>query len=363
RDRLRQVVEVLPEAILIVDADGRFIIGNATAVEILGVELVGRQMAMDADDGATYGSQHLDGTLYQSRDLPLQRSLLRGEVVRGEQLLLRNVADRRDIPVLANSAPLRDGAGRIAGAVVVFQDITAIKELERARDEFLSSISHDLKTPLTTIQGLAQLSLRRATRLEGAEGERLAGWLAGIVTATGRVTGLINQLLDTALLQMGRPLTLDRRSADLVALARQVAAEQQGATRRHRIRVDAATPELIGPWDAARLERVVANLLTNAIKYSPDGGPITLTVAREEDGAGPWAVLKVRDRGLGIPAADLPRVFERFYRAGNVPGQVSGTGIGLASVRQIVEQHGGTVAVESAEGAGTAFTIRLPLAE
>src|SRR5207245_6637344 len=100
---------------------------------------------------------------------------------------------------------------------------------------------------------------------------------------------------------------------------------------------------------------------TNAIKYSPEGGDITLTLRREEDGVGEWAVLTVRDQGVGIPPHEVPRVFERFYRASNVVGNIPGTGIGLAGVRQIVEQHGGSIAVESRERAGSSFTVRLRL--
>ena len=104
---------------------------------------------------------------------------------------------------------------------------------------------------------------------------------------------------------------------------------------------------------------MIANLLSNAIKYSPDGGEVTLAVRR--DAAGDRAVLEVRDRGLGIPAADLPRVFERFRRGSNVVGRIPGTGIGLAGARQVVEQHGGAIAVDSVEGAGTTVTIQLPI--
>ena len=362
RDRLQQIVDVLPEAILIADAAGRFIIGNAAATAILGRNLAGTTMATD-DGGEVYGSRRLDGSPYPARELPLQRSVLDGAVVLGEQLLLRNAADGRAVPVLANSAPLRDAGGAIAGGVVVFQDIGAIKEMERSRDEFLASVSHDLKTPLTTIRGLAQLADRQAARLDVPEGERIARGLAGITAASGRMLTQINELLDVAQLQAGRPLALDRRPLDLAPLVRGAAAEQQEATRRHAIRVEAAVPALIVSGDALRLERVVANLLSNAIKYSPEGGEIALRLDQEEDGAGRWAVLTVRDRGIGIPAADLPRVFERFHRGGNVAGHLPGTGIGLASARQIVEQHGGTIAVASAEGHGAAFTVRLPLNE
>ncbi|MBI3972567.1 MAG: ATP-binding protein [Chloroflexi bacterium] len=106
---------------------------------------------------------------------------------------------------------------------------------------------------------------------------------------------------------------------------------------------------------------MLGNLLDNAIKYSPNGGDILLTVWREDDGAGSWAVVQVRDHGLGIPSSSLERVFERFQRGDNVVGRIPGTGIGLTGVRQIVEQHGGAVSVDSREDEGSLFTVRLPL--
>ena len=115
--------------------------------------------------------------------------------------------------------------------------------------------------------------------------------------------------------------------------------------------------KLVGEWDVARLERVLGNLLSNAIKYSPNGGEIAVSV-RAEAGQ---AVLTVQDRGIGIPPADQPRVFERFERARNAVGRIGGSGIGLATSKQIIEQHGGTIAVESREGQGSTFTVRLPL--
>ena len=121
-------------------------------------------------------------------------------------------------------------------------------------------------------------------------------------------------------------------------------------------------PQLIGSWDPARMERVLDNLLGNAVKYSPTGGEIVVGVSHEQTAAGDWAVLVVRDQGVGIPAADLPHVFEPFHRARNV-GKVAGTGIGLAGVRRIVEQHGGAITAESREGVGSAFRVRLPLTD
>jgi signal transduction histidine kinase len=244
--------------------------------------------------------------------------------------------------------------------VVAFQDISTLKDLERTRDEFLSAITHDLKTPLTAIRGNAQLLQRRLAQTP--DGARLAARLTSIVEATTSMTALLDELLDVARLQMGQPLTLDRRPTDLVGLVRRVVQQQQ-AGRRHRLHVEATAPQLVGEWEAARLERVVANLLSNAIKYSPQGGAITVRLAAEDAAAGGWAVLAVRDQGLGIPAADLPYIFAGFHRAGNVAGQIPGTGLGLASARQIVEQHGGTISVESQEGVGSTFTVRLPLVD
>ena len=134
---------------------------------------------------------------------------------------------------------------------------------------------------------------------------------------------------------------------------------QHQAAAGHGIQVEDSQPRLIGNWDAGRLERVLANVLGNAIKYSAAGRAIRVRVD-QEDG---MAVLAVQDQGIGIPAADLPHVFERFHRAGNVSGRTPGTGLGLASARQIVEQHGGMIMVESQEGAGSTVTIRLPLGE
>ena len=236
------------------------------------------------------------------------------------------------------------------------------EEASRQRDEFLASASHDLKTPLTTIKALAQLLQRRAAHVSAPDAQRFEEGLATIDAATSKMITQIDDLMDVVRLQTDRPLDLHPRPMDLVGLARKVVAEQQQTTEHHHIRVEAAMPQLIGSWDPARMERVLDNLLGNAVKYSPTGGEIVVGVSHEQTAAGDWAVLVVRDQGVGIPAADLPHVFEPFHRARNV-GKVAGTGIGLAGVRRIVEQHGGAITAESREGVGSAFRVRLPLTD
>src|SRR5690606_20048060 len=138
-------------------------------------------------------------------------------------------------------------------------------------------------------------------------------------------------------------------AVDIVALADAAIAEVRGRTAWQAIRLETAVTELVGLWDRARLERVLANLLGNAVKYSPEGGEIVVRIWKEEHAGGTWAGFSVAGRGIGIPAADLPHLFERFHRGANVAGRFVGSGIGLVGARQIIEQHGGTIGVTSSE--------------
>ena len=359
---LRQILDVLPVAVLIVDADGHTALANAAAQELGGrVEPAGPARSVESALVDNLWLRRPDGTPYPADELPLQQSLHAGDVVRGREALIHPIGSERPMSVLVSSAPLHGAEGGITGAVAVYQDVTPLKDLERAREEFLGAAAHDLKTPLTSVQGLAQLARRRLGRLTLPEAMPIVTHLDGIDAGTQRMARLIDELVDITRLQMGALLELHLWPTDVVALARAVVSYQHGSTG-HRLMVDTALPNLIATVDADRIERVLSNLLGNAIKYSPASGEITVQVTREDDRDASWAVLVVRDTGLGIPAADLPHIFERYYRADNVRGRIQGTGIGLASVRQIVEQHGGTVTVESTEGVGSTVTVRLPLA-
>src|SRR3954453_1111371 len=160
----------------------------------------------------------------------MARIVQQGEVVKGEQFLLPNATTEQQVPVLVNGAPLRDQQGRLTGGVVVFQDISPIKELERQKDTFLAAASHDLKNPLTAIKARAQILQRQAARMPGPDSERVVDGLRAIDTTATRLTAMINELLDVARLQMGRPLLLDRQPTDLEEIARQVTAELQPPT-------------------------------------------------------------------------------------------------------------------------------------
>lgn len=250
-----------------------------------------------------------------------------------------------------------DLARRCALALHDARLYSRLRETLRTREEFLASLAHDLRNPLAAIQGYAQFLKRQVARGKTPEPPQLLERLGQIEANAARMAVLLRHLLDIARLEAGAPLQLDSRPTDAVALASRVAAAYDQRTDRHRVRAEALESELVGRWDLSRLERVLDNLLGNAVKYSPEGGQVTVRVARQ----GHEAVIVVSDQGLGIPAEDMPRLFERFYRASNVQDQAQGTGLGLWGARQIVEQHGGSIAVESEVGVGTTVTVRLPL--
>jgi signal transduction histidine kinase len=264
----------------------------------------------------------------------------------------------------ADRAHLLAVAGLTAQALDRVRRLDAARDAVRLRDQVLAAVAHDLKNPLTVIRAQAQVLARRyAGGLPPADAARLTAGLDRIRGETRRMTRWIDELADVARLHLGQPLPLERQTLDLVALATRVAAEEQGATDAHRILVTAAPAVITGIWDAARLERVLVNLIGNAVKYSPLGGDVAvdLSVDPATPAAGAFAVVRVTDAGIGIPAGALERIFEPYFRAGNAAAGTPGSGLGLFSVRQIVERHGGAVGVVSREGAGAAFTVRLPL--
>lgn len=287
-------------------------------------------------------------------------SALAGESVVAEYRIVRP-SDGAVRWIRDTGFPIRDDAGAVRRVAGIARDVTDQRRAEAERAAFVDAAAHDLRTPLTAIRGQAQLMRRRLRAGRTEDPTMLEGGLAGIEAAANRMAALIDEMMDAAHLAAGRDLELRPALVDLVALVDEAAAEARAGYPGRAIRVETVIPALSGAWDGARLARVLANLLSNALKYSPAGSPVAVRIDREEgDDGRAWAVLAVRDEGVGIPATDLPRLFQRFHRGANVAGRTTGTGIGLAGVRRIVEQHGGAIRVESAEGRGSTFTVLLP---
>jgi signal transduction histidine kinase len=207
------------------------------------------------------------------------------------------------------------------------------------------------------VLGNAQLLDRRTTR-SGSLSEREGRSVRVIVDQVVRLNRLIDALLDIGRIERGQ-LTIQREPVDLGALVRRVTAEFQPALERHELHCIVVGEPLVIDGDELRLEQVLQNLLQNAVKYSPEGGPLEVRA----EPCGVQVCVAVADQGLGIPPDAIPHLFDRFYRAGNTRRQqLAGLGIGLFVVREIVTLHGGTIEVASREGQGSVFTVHLPLA-
>lgn len=256
--------------------------------------------------------------------------------------------------VEVNAAAVLDRDGIQRGAILVFHDLTRIKQLERTRQEFVANVSHELRTPLSLIKGFVE------TLLEGAKNdpEKSTRFLQTIEKHADRLTFLIEDLLTISRLESGQ-IIMNRHPVDMHEETQRVADDLRSRADEKQMTLDNLVPEgLHAHADADRLQQVLFNLVENAIKYGRPAGRVTI-------GGGPAAEGKiemwVRDDGPGIPAESRERVFERFYRVDRARSrETGGTGLGLSIVKHIVQAHGGEVWLKSEEGEGTAFHFTLP---
>jgi PAS domain S-box-containing protein len=359
-ERFRRLLEAAPDAMVIVNADGVMTLVNAQTERLFGYpreRLLGRPVEVLIPE--RYRAAH-----------PWHRSAYFGEprsrpMGHGGLALFGLRADGSEFPVEVSLSPMLTAEGTLAIAAV--RDISDRVRLEqertklvqaneaiRMRDEFLSIVSHELKTPLSALQMQVESILRSAAKhpLPGRIVDKVSSTLAAI----DRLSKLVNQLLDLSRITAGR-LRLERVEVDLAAVVRGVltAFQDELETAGCELRLHTDGP-VIGIWDPLRIEQIVTNLLGNAIKYGA-GKPIEVTVGQTPAGT---ALFTVRDHGIGVAPEDQERMFERFERAVS-ERNYGGFGLGLWIVRQIIEAHGGAIRVWSERGAGATFTVELPL--
>jgi PAS domain S-box-containing protein len=361
-ERYQLLSEQTRDIMLFIRQDGRIVEANAAAVAAYGydratllamsigelrdpetAELISSQMSAADADGILFTTSHRrsDGSTF-----PVEVSSI-GADIGGERLLvsvIRDISERKQAEVERAELLEREQAAR-----------TAAEEAVHVRDTFLTTAAHELKTPLTVLLGNVQLLERRLGRL-GVLGERDERLLRVVGEQANRMNRLIAAMLDISRLQ-SRQLTIAVAPLDIAALVRRVVEDVRPTLIDHTISCALPDGQLVIEGDELRLEQVLQNLLGNAVKYSPAGGPIAVRLERR----GGLVCVVVSDQGIGIPQHELPHLFERFYRAQNVdPRQISGMGIGLYVVRAIVELHGGTVQAASGDQGGSTFTICLP---
>lgn len=329
---------MLPAGVIVVEPPGRIAAMNASATMMFGItahRAIGRSL--------------IEAIRSYELDRRVAAALNGGEEEEGDLTFI--AATERQLHVSTRAIERSDGRRE---ALVVAVDRTRVLELESIRRDFVSNVSHELRSPLTAIKIMTE------TLQAGVEPEAQTEFLTNIARETDRMVALVEDLLDLARLESGR-LDLRFESVDLGALCRDVVATQASRARRLGIAIDSAStgaPVTIA-GDRDKLTQVIVNLLDNALRHTPAGGRVAAT-AQAVDG---MAEIEVTDTGSGIPSEALGHVFERFYVVDRSRAKsLGGTGLGLAIVKHIVESHGGKVEAESELGQGSTFRCRFPAA-
>ncbi|OFW04317.1 MAG: hypothetical protein A3I61_10090 [Acidobacteria bacterium RIFCSPLOWO2_02_FULL_68_18] len=342
------VLDTAPVALAVLNVDGSIRLQNRAADHLIGE----RRAGTDASSfWQRFTIRDSSGRVVAYPDLPGARALAGVEVV-GEEIDLQR-PDGRRLDALVGAVPLRDEEGRITGAVASLQDITRLRELDRLKDEFVAIVSHELRTPLSAIRGALQLLFAEQAVREAEHRELLQV----AVNSCERLVRIVNDMLDLSKIEAGLQLRLGPQAVD--ALVRQATQGVQTLATSGDVEIRLNLAPNLPPvrGDADRLIQVLVNLLSNAIKFAPRGTALTVTAAPVEQAV----AFSVADRGPGIAPADLPRLFQKFQQL-DTPGtrRVGGTGLGLVITKAIIEEHGGTISVESVVGEGTTFTFTVP---
>ena len=346
------ILQSMADAVLVVSPAGEVVRTNAAALHLFALTDPGdalipldeyasrfRLRALDAEDSAP--------------PTPLTEALT-GQSFGDAQYLLAGLGKPRAYLSLSG-APLLDLEGATTGFVIVAHEITALKEAEQQRDEFLALTTHELKTPITSLKGYAQLATRMLDRGQQAQA---AASLARLQDSAERLTGLVDRLVEFARISYA-PAPIARQELNLLEMVRGVAAAMAATASTHYLKViEPGDQDLSYQGDVQRLEQALGHIVRNAIYYSPAGSTVHLMARRD----GEAAHITVQDEGIGVPEGEEERVFQPFVRGSNADtAHASGLGVGLYMARRVVERHGGSIWLERRQDKGTAAHITLPL--
>lgn len=340
---IRTILGAMHDGLAVIDSDGRVHLLNAAARRLFDIN--------DERLGSNAMETFRDALVAEL----VTRTLRTGEPAT-ESINIRRGSATEDRRVAITSLPMQQEDGAMRGAVVLFHDVTQLQQLEQVRREFVSNVSHELRTPLSIFRGYLETLLDQP-ELAADERERI---LRVLEKHSGRLQSLVDDLLSLARLEAPDP-QLNLATVSLSAFLHGIGKEweRKAAAKQLRIveEIDDDLPTISA--DEARLEEILYNLLDNAVKYSTAGGQVTVRASRA---GAEHVAISVADEGGGIASTDLPRIFERFYRADKARSRdVGGTGLGLAIVKHIAQLHGGSVEAESEFGRGTTICVILPI--
>ena len=348
------ILESIADGVIVLDDNGRVLLVNPAAEEMLGIS----SMAVQGEHyrhliglGETAVHRELADKLYAElkRKLETGESDLRSSVVRME-------SGTRVFAV--GLSPLITGVGQVPGLVAAMRDISREAEVERLKNEFISTVSHELRTPMTSIKGFTDLLF---LGMAGGLTDKQRNFLQIIKSNVDRLTALVNDILDISRIEAGR-LRLTIEPLDLGRIVSQVVTAFQAQYDNRSLALIWSEPQGLpqARGDAARITQILTNLIANAWQYTPSGGRVTITLSPARDVEGHLQV-DVADTGIGIASEDIARIFDRFYRVDSKAVQeVGGSGLGLSIVKMFVEMLGGKIWVESELGRGSTFSFTIP---
>lgn len=359
RKKLQAILDNSPEGFFFAQKDGTIVDFNQSARDILGLGNNTPENFFRFD--RPYQVYQPDGVNRLEEEIAMGQALKEERTVVAQEAILR-WPDGKEKHLLLSAAPIYDEQNRMMGAFSVFQDVTRLKEAEKLKSKFLSMITHELKTPLASIKGTISGLLQEDVEWDEATQKR---FLHSIDDDVDGMVALVANLLDMARLEAGfmRP---DLEECYLVEVAEEAARKLRGLARNARQKIefdfDPAAPPVAA--DFTHIERVLVNLIGNALKYSPNDTTVTVSIRTVSGKDGRTEVeTAIADRGPGIPATDREQIFKQFYRGQHVAGRTGrkvGTGLGLAICREIITLHGGRIWVEDREGGGSVFKFSLP---
>ncbi len=339
-NQLESVLDNMINGIVMIDRGGKIVLMNRRAEEVLG-----------------FSARELVGRHYAEAKQQYELSQMIQEGLKSKQHLREEITfyfpEERLLEL--NLVPIHPEGNEFSGVLLVLQDVSAIRRLERMRSEFVANVSHELKTPITAVKGFAETLLGGAVNDE----ETARSFLQIIFDESDRLNRLIGDILELSKIESRRvPLVFSPVEVDSF-VEKSIRLMESEASRKNIELTMNIEPGLYVEADEDRLRQIIMNLLSNGINYTPEGGKVSLKV----EGLGDDHIrIQITDSGIGIPKKDLPRIFERFYRVDKARSRSSGgTGLGLSIVKHLVELHKGTISVTSAVGVGSTFTIELPV--
>ena len=342
REKLKVILQSTADGILVTDPQSRILMANPSAEHLLGFsfkEVVGKKLDV------TIREKTLTEKIYKTR----QEARIGYEF----ELELKDPTSSEPRVLSGKTACLKDREGEVMGVVTALSDITRLREVDRMKTEFLSTAAHQIRTPLTSIQGFSEILL---TREIGKEETRK--FLTYINKQAVELAAIINELLDISRIESEKGFKVEKHPCSIQSIIEENVRIFEETSKIHRFHIDLESDIPDISMDRDKISQAIKNLLSNATKYSPEGGEIWISARRRDQKT---IEISISDQGIGMTDQQLYHVFEKFYRAGASDKAVEGTGLGLSIVKGIVEAHGGKIWMESRYGVGTTAHFTLPV--